>query len=64
MQGRRFGVGALRVHLEVPDLTLEPTCLVLMAKICNDTVSGKKLLVTLMLSYTLFHQPFDFLVLG
>ena len=33
MQGCRFGVGALRVHLKVPDLTLEPTCLVLMAKL-------------------------------
>ena len=64
MQGCRFGVGALRVHLEVPDLTLEPTCLVFMANLCNDTVFGKKLLVTLMLSCTLFHQPFNFFVLG
>ncbi len=50
MQGCHFGVGALHVHLGVPDLTLEPTCLVLESKNCNDTVLGIKLLVTLMLS--------------
>ena len=64
MQGCHFSVGALQLHLGVPDLTLEPTCLVLKSKNCNDTGSGKKLLVTLMLSCTLFHQPVDFLVLG
>ena len=62
MQGCHFGVGALRAHLGGPDLTLEPTSLVLHSKYCNDTVFGKKLLVTLILSCTLFHQLLDFLV--
>ena len=41
MQGCRFGVGALRVHPKVPDLTLEPTLSALMAKNCNDTILVK-----------------------
>ena len=64
MQGCHFGVLALQVHLGVPDLTLESTCLVLPSKNCNDIVFGEKLGTTVMLSCTLFQQLSDFLVLG
>ena len=64
MQGCHFGVGALRAHLGGPDLTLEPTCLVLPSRNCSDIVLGEKLGTTVMLSCTLFQQLSDFLVLG
>ena len=62
MQGCHFGVLALQVHLGVPDLTLEPTCLVLPSKKLNDIAFSEKL--GSLLSCTLIQQLFDFLVLG
>ena len=40
MQGCHFNVRGLRVHIGVPHLTLDPTCLVTPSNNCDDTVFG------------------------